>query len=183
MLSWSLAHRGSWLSPCSGLLSRGVPLFMVANKNFLLNDDQSEFEVCVRVPEGTSLEATEIIANRIASSVLRRYRSRVDAGLGGDDPARTQNLSTVYARLKPVDDRARNGSPDGRRPRTDTAGHRCAEPAHRCAFGCDHRRAAIRTPRFSSRSAEPISSSSSSTWRPLWMPRRRSRASSTSTRR
>ena len=51
------------------MLLSSVPLFMIANKNFLPNDDQSEFEIGLRAPEGTSLEATEIIANRIATRV------------------------------------------------------------------------------------------------------------------
>ena len=74
---------------CSVLLS-SVPLFMLVDKNFLPNDDQSEFEVGLRAPEGTSLESTEIIANRIATRVrqlpevdytlvTRRRRSGADA--------------------------------------------------------------------------------------------------------
>ena len=68
---------------------------MLANKNFLPDDDQSEFEVGFRAAEGTSLEATEIIANRIAARVrqlpeveftlvTRRRRPGADAepGLG-----------------------------------------------------------------------------------------------------
>ncbi len=43
------------------VLLSSVPLFMLANKNFLPSDDQSEFEVGLRAPEGTSLEATEIV--------------------------------------------------------------------------------------------------------------------------
>ena len=91
------------------VLLSSVPLFMVANKNFLPNDDQSEFEVGLRAPEGTSLDATEIIANR-----HRHRRSgrlpEVDYTLVtiADDPARTQNLGTVYVRLKPVEQRTRD---------------------------------------------------------------------------
>ena len=58
------------------VLLSSVPLFMVANKNFLPNDDQSEFEVNLRAPEGTSLEATEIIANRIADADPAAARGR-----------------------------------------------------------------------------------------------------------
>ena len=76
---WSLAHRGIVAGIAVLVLLSSVPLFMVANKNFMPNDDQSEFEVGLRAPEGTSLEATEIIANRIATrdpAAARRSRSR-----------------------------------------------------------------------------------------------------------
>ena len=74
---------GRW--PTAGLVAgmavlvllSSVPLFMMANKNFLPNDDQSEFEVGLRAPEGTSLDATEIIANRIATRVRAAAGGRV----------------------------------------------------------------------------------------------------------
>src|SRR5262249_35317850 len=76
LLSWSLAHRGLVAVGAVLILLSSVPLFSVANKNFLPNDDQSEFEVGIRAPEGASLEATEIAANRIATAV--RDLSEVD---------------------------------------------------------------------------------------------------------
>src|SRR5262245_35245603 len=71
ILGWSLAHRGIIAGIAVLVLLSSVPLFMLANKNFLPSDDQSEFEVGLRAPEGTSLEATEIIANRIASKIQK----------------------------------------------------------------------------------------------------------------
>jgi HAE1 family hydrophobic/amphiphilic exporter-1 len=108
ILSWSLAHRAVIAGVAGLVLLSSVPLFMIANKNFLPNDDQSEFEVGLRAPEGTSLEATEIIANRFAARI--RQLSEVEYTLVsvGDDPARTQNLGTVYVRLKAVDQRSRD---------------------------------------------------------------------------
>jgi len=35
-----------------------VPLFMFVGKNFLPIDDQSQFEINVRAPEGNTLSAT-----------------------------------------------------------------------------------------------------------------------------
>ena len=90
------------------VLLSSAPLFMLANKNFLPNDDQSEFEVGLRAPEGTSLDATELIANRIAKEV--RALPEVDYTLVtiADDPAQTQNSGTIYVRLKPLEDRKRD---------------------------------------------------------------------------
>ena len=105
ILSWSLAHRGIIAGIAVLVLLSSVPLFMVANKNFLPNDDQSEFEVGVRAPEGTSLEATEIIANRIASKIQRLPEVSYTLVSVADDPAQTQNSGTVYVRLTPVNER------------------------------------------------------------------------------
>ena len=104
-LQWSLAHRGIVAGIAALVLLSSVPLFMVANKNFMPNDDQSEFEVGLRAPEGTSLEATEIIANRIATRIRQLPEVSYTLVSVADDPAQTQNVGTVYVRLKPVEDR------------------------------------------------------------------------------
>ncbi len=108
ILKWSLAHRLAIAGIAVLVLLSSVPLFMVANKNFLPNDDQSEFEVGLRAPEGTSLEATEIIANRLATRIRQLREVEYTLVSVGDDPARTQNLGTVYVRLKGVKERKRD---------------------------------------------------------------------------
>jgi hydrophobic/amphiphilic exporter-1 (mainly G- bacteria), HAE1 family len=108
ILKWSLAHRLAIAGIAVLVLLSSVPLFMIANKNFLPNDDQSEFEVGLRAPEGTSLEATEIIANRLAARIRQLGEVEYTLVSVGDDPARTQNLGTVYVRLKGVKERKRD---------------------------------------------------------------------------
>jgi HAE1 family hydrophobic/amphiphilic exporter-1 len=108
ILHWALGHRLIVSGIAVLVLLSSVPLFMIANKNFLPEDDQSEFEVGLRAPEGTSLEATEIIANRIASRIQGMPEVEYTLVSIADDPARTQNLGTVYVRLKPVDARDRD---------------------------------------------------------------------------
>src|SRR5947207_12833436 len=91
------------------VLLSSVPLFMFAEKIFMPNDDQSEFEINMRAPEGTSLESSELIANRVASAV-RRHIPEVDYTLTtiGGDPAHTRNLASIYVRLVPIERRARH---------------------------------------------------------------------------
>jgi HAE1 family hydrophobic/amphiphilic exporter-1 len=108
ILRWSLSHRAIIAGIALLVLASSVPLFIVADKNFLPSDDQSEFEVGLRAGEGTSLEATEIIANRIASRIQALDGVSYTLVSVADDPARTQNVGTVYVRLKPVDERARD---------------------------------------------------------------------------
>ncbi len=108
VLRWALNHRAIVAGVAVLVLLSSVPLFMVADKTFMPTDDQSEFEVGMRAPEGTSLDATELVANRIASRV--RQLPEVDYTLvtAADDPAQTQNQATVYVRLKSLDARQRD---------------------------------------------------------------------------
>ena len=72
-------------------------------------DDQAEFEINLRAPEGTSLESTEVITNRIATAV-RRDIPEVDYTLVtiGGDPSHTRNLANIYVRLTPIERRERD---------------------------------------------------------------------------
>jgi hydrophobic/amphiphilic exporter-1 (mainly G- bacteria), HAE1 family len=108
LLAWSLAHRWVVALGTVLILLSSVPLFMAANKNFLPNDDQSEFEVGLRAPEGTSVDATEVIANRIAAGVRRLPEVDYTLVTIADDPAQTQNAGTIYVRLKPLELRRRD---------------------------------------------------------------------------
>ena len=108
LLRWSLGHRGIIAAIAGVVLLSSIPLFVVVNKNFIPNDDQSEFEVGLRAPEGTSLEATEILANRIATRIQQMPEVDYTLVSIADDPARTQNAGTVYVRLKPLEQRARD---------------------------------------------------------------------------
>ena len=108
ILQWSLAHRAVIAGVAVLVLLSSVPLFMMVNKNFIPNDDQSEFEVGLRAPEGTSLDATAIIANRLATRIRQLPEVVYTLVSVADDPARTQNAGTVYVRLKPVEERKRD---------------------------------------------------------------------------
>ena len=108
ILSWALAHRLAVAVTAVLVLFSSIPLFIVAKKNFLPSDDASEFEVGLRAPEGTSLEATEILANRIAARIQRVSDVTYTLVTVADDPARTPNVATVYVRLKPVQERPRD---------------------------------------------------------------------------
>ncbi len=63
MLRWSVGHR--WVIVIVALLVMfsSVPLFMAVGKDFLVQDDQSEFEVTVRTPPGSSLDGTSEVLN------------------------------------------------------------------------------------------------------------------------
>jgi hydrophobic/amphiphilic exporter-1 (mainly G- bacteria), HAE1 family len=58
MLRWSMSHRWAIVAICLLVILSSVPLFMLVGKNFLPQDDQSEFEVTVKLPPGSSLEGS-----------------------------------------------------------------------------------------------------------------------------
>ena len=84
------------------VLLSSVPLFMAVDKNFINNDDQSEFEINLRAPEGTSLESTEVITNRVATAIrAQRARggvhARADRRRPGQDAQPRQHLRAAEA--------------------------------------------------------------------------------------
>ena len=109
LLEWAMGHRAIVAVASVLVLLSSVPLFMAVNKNFMPQDDQAEFEINLRAPEGTSLEQTDVLTNRIANAVRQRL-PEVDYTLVtiAGDPARTRNLGNIYVRLKPIEDRSRD---------------------------------------------------------------------------
>ncbi|MEK6405431.1 MAG: efflux RND transporter permease subunit [Acidobacteriota bacterium] len=105
LLRWSLHHR---LAVCVIALLTFASTFVLAPHvgfNFFPVDDQSEFEVTVRAPEGTSLRKTLDIAEQVAAGV--RKLDHVDYTLMtiGDDQQRTQNQARIYVKLADLAER------------------------------------------------------------------------------
>ncbi|MDQ6708897.1 MAG: efflux RND transporter permease subunit [Acidobacteriota bacterium] len=106
MLAWSMAHRGIMLALSAGVIVSIVPLFMFVGKNFLPSDDQSQFNVLVRTPEGATLAATTNVAGRIATQIRTLpgvAHTLMTAGGGAD---RSVNNASIYVKLTDVDERS-----------------------------------------------------------------------------
>jgi HAE1 family hydrophobic/amphiphilic exporter-1 len=108
MLEWSMAHRGIIAVLAVVVLFSSVPIFRVVNVNFTPQDDQSEFDVSMRAPEGTSLEATEVMANRVATAIRALPEVVYTMVTVAGDSAGTLNTASIYVRLKPIDERDRD---------------------------------------------------------------------------
>jgi hydrophobic/amphiphilic exporter-1 (mainly G- bacteria), HAE1 family len=105
MLKWALAHRKSMLAFCGLTILSIVPLFMFVGKNFLPEDDKSQFNVLVRTPEGTSLPATSAFAERVAQEIRKMpgvANTLVTTGGGSDASV---NNASVYVKLTDLDQR------------------------------------------------------------------------------
>jgi HAE1 family hydrophobic/amphiphilic exporter-1 len=99
VLRFVMAHRWVVVLLVIATIGSCVPLAGAADKGFLPRNDEAQFNVSVRTPEGTSLAATQIVGERIARQI--RKLSGVESTLTtvGDDDAVTQNLAHVYVRL------------------------------------------------------------------------------------
>ncbi len=109
ILVWSLNHR--WVIGLLCVAALATMPFTVQRipKDFLPKDDESQFQVTARAPEGTSLEATRDIAASIAREIKKQPEveyTLVTIGGGGQDSAR--NNSTIYVRLKDLEKRERS---------------------------------------------------------------------------
>ena len=108
MLEWSMAHRWVVATLAVLVLFSSVPIFRVVDVNFTPQDDQSEFDVSLRAPEGTSLEATEVLSNRVATAIRELPEVVYTMVTVAGDSAGTLNTASIYVRLKPIDDRERD---------------------------------------------------------------------------
>ncbi|MDO8679591.1 MAG: efflux RND transporter permease subunit [Acidobacteriota bacterium] len=108
MLEWAMAHRGLVAIGAVLVLLSTVPLFSITKVNFTPEDDQSQFDVALRAPEGTSLAAMEVLVNRLGTAV--RQIPEVDFTLVtvAGDAAGTLNTATMLVRLQPIEDRDRD---------------------------------------------------------------------------
>ncbi|HEX3532418.1 MAG TPA: efflux RND transporter permease subunit [Thermoanaerobaculia bacterium] len=102
LLDWSMAHRWVIVLLIVVVFISTVPLGKIVNKNFLPQDDESQFEVQVRAPEGASLETTEKIASSVAARIRQVPGVERTLLTIGDDQQRTKNLGVIYVALQPV---------------------------------------------------------------------------------
>jgi hydrophobe/amphiphile efflux-1 (HAE1) family protein len=106
LLSWSMAHRWVIVVACSLVIISIVPLFMLVGKNFLPVDDQSQFEINVRAPEGSTLNTTSLLAERISADV-RKMPGVTDTltTIGGGQQEQV-NTASIYVKLQPLEERS-----------------------------------------------------------------------------
>jgi HAE1 family hydrophobic/amphiphilic exporter-1 len=74
-------------------------LFKMVPKNFVPDDDSSDFQVNLRAPEGTSLEATRVLVARLAREVRQLDGVRYTIASVADTEQRNPYQGTIYVRL------------------------------------------------------------------------------------
>ena len=105
LLKWSMAHRWAIVLLSILVIVSTVPLFMFVGKNFLPIDDQSQFEINVRTPEGSTLSSTSALSERIAADV-RKLPGVTDTLVTiGSGQQQVVNLANIYIKLSPIEER------------------------------------------------------------------------------
>jgi len=107
MLEWSMMHRWVIVVVCVAVVASTVPIFKTLGVNFVPDEDESRFQVSVRLPVGSSLAATQSLLDRIAREIREQVPGISDtlaiAGFGGSGGQPYQG--TVFARLTPASTR------------------------------------------------------------------------------
>jgi len=107
MLRWAMAHRVVIVGLCALVVASMVPLFRVSGVNFTPDEDESRFQITVRLPVGASLGATTTLLDRISREVRETLPGVTDTlaitgfGGGGGQP----NAGIIFVRLAPIGER------------------------------------------------------------------------------
>jgi hydrophobe/amphiphile efflux-1 (HAE1) family protein len=99
LLRFAMRHRWLVVLACVGILAAVPTLMKIVQKSFLPPVEEAEFVVNLRTPEGTSLAATDLAAERFARDI--RGLAGVEGTLVtiGDNDQRTANLAGIFVRL------------------------------------------------------------------------------------
>jgi hydrophobic/amphiphilic exporter-1 (mainly G- bacteria), HAE1 family len=100
ILAWCMRHRWVVVVACAMSLGSCTQLIKHVPTGFVPVDDQGQFQVDIRTPEGTSADETALISERVAQQIRRLpgVVHTVTTVAGGD--AKVQNLAGVYIALK-----------------------------------------------------------------------------------
>jgi multidrug efflux pump subunit AcrB len=100
LLGWVMRRR--WVVVVASVLTLAatMPLMRTVKKGFLPDSDEAHFEVNVRAPEGTGVEATAIAAERIARQVRQLPGVAFTVTTVGSNLQRAANQAAIYVKLR-----------------------------------------------------------------------------------
>jgi HAE1 family hydrophobic/amphiphilic exporter-1 len=108
MLEFSMGHRWVIVGVCAMVIASLVPLYRASGINFTPQEDESRFQISVRLPVGSSLAATTSLMDRIARDIREQLPGVSDTlsfpGGGGGGFGQT-NAGSLFVRLKPIEER------------------------------------------------------------------------------
>lgn len=108
LLRFSMAHRWVIIVLCLLVTASTVPLFKYVGKNFLPVDDQSQYEISVRAPEGSTLASTSNLIEKIAAEVRKMPEIEDTLTTLGGDQQKIVNNGSIYVKMKDIDKRTRS---------------------------------------------------------------------------
>jgi hydrophobic/amphiphilic exporter-1 (mainly G- bacteria), HAE1 family len=104
-LQWSMGHRKTVILVCTLISLASIPMAMRIGKDFFPDDDQDEFDIVVKTPEGTSLEGTDEILRQMEARIRRlpevqHLLTTINSGGTGG-----VTDGDIYVRLSPLAER------------------------------------------------------------------------------
>ena len=108
VMAWSLRHRWvivvSCMASCGSLLVTGPKV----GGGFLPLNDEAQFEIYLRMPEGTGIEATEIMSERVARRTREIPEVVSTLVTVADGETKQANVAKIYVRLSDPIERVRS---------------------------------------------------------------------------
>lgn len=106
LLTWSMDHRKVVIGVSVLTILSIVPLFMFVGKNFLPADDQSQYNVLIRTPEGTSLAATTQVSEQVARQIRQLPGVATTLLTVGSTADASVNNASLYVKLTDIGQRS-----------------------------------------------------------------------------
>ena len=104
-MRWSLAHRASIVILSLLILVSIYPIYQLIGKEFVATDDQDEFQIYIRTPEGTSLEGTNAVLQQIETELWKLRGVRHVLAAINSSGQGTVTEADIYVRLAPLNQR------------------------------------------------------------------------------
>jgi HAE1 family hydrophobic/amphiphilic exporter-1 len=106
ILRWAMAHRALTCGMALAAMASSVPLYNLVRQEYIpTNVDESEFEMSVTAPEGTSLAAMQDVLDRVSAELKAMPGVRHVVTLAGTGYLQAVNSSRVYVRLEDIERR------------------------------------------------------------------------------
>lgn len=98
-LKWSLSHRKTAIVAAVFIMLSSIPAIIMVGKDFVPQDDKSEFSIHVKAPEGTSIAEMDRIMSEIEQRLkVNRGVTSLLTSVGGND-SKAVNEGDVFVKL------------------------------------------------------------------------------------
>jgi HAE1 family hydrophobic/amphiphilic exporter-1 len=106
LLRFTMVHRRAAALICLGIMLASIPLFKLVKVEYIPSDvDESEFEVSVRAPEGTSLAGIDEAMRAIEAELRQVHGIRDVLATAGGGFLGGVNQGSVFVRITPSEER------------------------------------------------------------------------------
>jgi HAE1 family hydrophobic/amphiphilic exporter-1 len=104
LLEWALAHRKFMVLSSIGIMLSMIPLFMFIGKDFLPQDDTGQYQITIKAPEGTSLDAMKQLFSQVEAETktipyVTTTMSAIGTGTGANFGSSATNEGYVLVEL------------------------------------------------------------------------------------